>query len=63
MTNHHVMMSGKIHRATVTVADLDYEDSISIDTQLLQLAKHCCRRAGFNLHRVHGGASRTLRNH
>ena len=32
------MMSGKIHRATVTDADLDYEGSITIDGKLLDLA-------------------------
>lgn len=32
------MMKGKIHRATVTQADLNYEGSISIDQDLLELA-------------------------
>lgn len=32
------MMKSKIHRATVTGADLDYEGSLTIDTNLLQLA-------------------------
>ncbi|WP_298918779.1 aspartate 1-decarboxylase [uncultured Algimonas sp.] len=32
------MMKGKIHRATVTQADLHYEGSISIDRDLLDLA-------------------------
>lgn len=32
------MMKGKIHRATVTQADLHYEGSISIDQDLLELA-------------------------
>lgn len=32
------MMKGKIHRATVTQADLHYEGSISIDQDLLDLA-------------------------
>lgn len=32
------MMKSKIHRATVTGADLDYEGSISIDTRLMDLA-------------------------
>lgn len=33
------MLYSKIHRATVTEADLDYEGSISIDTQLIRKAK------------------------
>ena len=32
------LMKGKIHRATVTQADLHYEGSISIDQDLLELA-------------------------
>ena len=32
------MMKGKIHRATVTQADLHYEGSISIDRDLLDMA-------------------------
>ena len=32
------LMKSKIHRATVTRADLDYEGSCSIDTALLQAA-------------------------
>ncbi|WP_017930918.1 aspartate 1-decarboxylase [Robiginitomaculum antarcticum] len=32
------MMKGKIHRATVTQADLHYEGSISIDQDLLERA-------------------------
>ena len=32
------MMKSKIHRATVTDADLAYEGSISIDTKLIELA-------------------------
>lgn len=35
--NQHAMMSGKIHRATITGVNLDHEGSISIDTKLLQL--------------------------
>ena len=30
------MMKGKIHRARVTKADLDYEGSITVDTELLK---------------------------
>ncbi len=32
------MLHSKIHRATVTGADLDYEGSVSIDTDLLEAA-------------------------
>lgn len=32
------MLYSKIHRATVTEADLDYEGSISIDTRLIEKA-------------------------
>lgn len=32
------MMRGKIHRATVTGADLHYEGSVTIDANLLELA-------------------------
>jgi aspartate 1-decarboxylase len=32
------MLGGKIHRATVTQADLDYEGSITIDADLLEAA-------------------------
>lgn len=32
------MMKGKIHRATVTKADLHYEGSITVDTNLLDAA-------------------------
>ena len=32
------MMKAKLHRATVTQADLDYEGSIAIDTDLLEAA-------------------------
>ncbi len=33
-----IMLRSKIHRATVTAADLDYEGSISIDQNLLEAA-------------------------
>lgn len=33
-----IMLSGKIHRATVTDANLDYEGSISVDAELLDAA-------------------------
>lgn len=32
------MMKSKLHRATITQADMDYEGSISIDTDLLEAA-------------------------
>lgn len=32
------LLKAKIHRATVTGADLDYEGSIAVDTQLLEVA-------------------------
>ncbi|OUU21824.1 MAG: aspartate 1-decarboxylase, partial [Planctomycetia bacterium TMED53] len=32
------LLHSKIHRATVTGADLDYEGSVSIDTDLLEAA-------------------------
>src|SRR5262249_38047973 len=32
------MLRGKIHRATVTGADLDYEGSVTIDVELLERA-------------------------
>ena len=32
-----IMLKSKIHRATVTQADMDYEGSISIDEELLEL--------------------------
>ncbi len=32
------MLNGKIHRATVTGADLDYVGSITVDSQLLEAA-------------------------
>lgn len=33
------MFKSKIHRATVTHADLDYEGSVTIDSELMELAK------------------------
>jgi aspartate 1-decarboxylase len=32
------MMKSKIHRATVTAAEVDYQGSISLDTRLMELA-------------------------
>ncbi|MCX7018251.1 MAG: aspartate 1-decarboxylase [Candidatus Sumerlaeota bacterium] len=33
-----IMLKSKIHRATLTATELDYEGSISIDTELLRAA-------------------------
>jgi len=35
------MMKSKIHRATVTAADVDYVGSITLDTRLMELADIC----------------------
>lgn len=35
---HRTMMKSKIHRATVTGADLDYVGSITLDVELMRLA-------------------------
>ena len=35
---HRIMMKSKIHRATVTGADLNYVGSITLDTRLMELA-------------------------
>ncbi len=35
---HRVVLRAKIHRATVTGADLDYEGSCSIDAELMRAA-------------------------
>lgn len=37
-TMERIMLKSKIHRATVTGADLHYEGSLAIDTDLLKLA-------------------------
>ena len=34
----YTMMHGKIHRATVTEANLEYMGSVTIDSDLMQLA-------------------------
>jgi aspartate 1-decarboxylase len=36
---HRHMMKSKIHRATVTQADLEYEGSLTVDQKLLDAAK------------------------
>ena len=38
MTRLRTMMTGKIHRATVTAADLDYVGSVTVDAALLEAA-------------------------
>jgi aspartate 1-decarboxylase len=38
MTMHRTFLKSKIHRASVTDADLNYEGSISIDTDLMEAA-------------------------
>ena len=35
---HRIMMKSKIHRATITGADLNYVGSITLDTRLMELA-------------------------
>lgn len=35
------VFKSKIHRATITQADLDYEGSVSIDEELMELAQIC----------------------
>ncbi len=35
---HRIMLKSKIHRATVTGADLDYEGSVTIDSTLMDMA-------------------------
>src|SRR4249919_1936291 len=35
---HRIMMKSKIHRATITGADLDYVGSITLDPRLMELA-------------------------
>lgn len=37
---HRLMCKGKIHRATVTEANLDYPGSITIDQNLMQAANN-----------------------
>lgn len=37
-TGHITVFKSKIHRATITHADLDYEGSLSIDTDLMEAA-------------------------
>ena len=37
---HRTMMKSKIHRATVTGADVDYVGSITLDPELMRLADY-----------------------
>ena len=39
--SRRTLLSGKIHRATVTLADLDYVGSVSIDEDLLDASGIC----------------------
>lgn len=47
----YTMMHGKIHRATVTEANLEYMGSITIDEDLMDAAcrRHPSRRKGADL--------------
>lgn len=60
----YTMLKSKIHRATVTDADLDYEGSISIDPALLDAAQmrkfekvdiyNCNSGSRFSTYIIHG---------
>jgi aspartate 1-decarboxylase len=66
------MMKGKIHRATVTGADLSYEGSISIDPKLCKAAGlklwervdvyNCNNGARFSTYVIHGGPGQICLN-
>ena len=66
------MLYSKIHRATVTNADLDYEGSISIDKKLIQKAKlfinqkvdiyNCNNGARFSTYVIEGKSSEVCLN-
>ncbi len=49
------MMKSKIHRATVTDADLTYEGSITIDTQLMEAA-HLIENEKVHIYNCNNGA-------
>ena len=59
------MLKSKLHRATVTDANLNYEGSISIDPKLCDVAKlhafekvdiyNCSNGARFSTYVIHGG--------
>lgn len=49
------LLKSKIHRATVTDADLNYEGSISIDTKLMQAAD-ICEFERVNIYNINNGA-------
>lgn len=38
---NRILLKSKIHRATVTAAELHYEGSVTIDTRLMKLADIC----------------------
>lgn len=66
------MLYSKIHRATVTNADLDYEGSISIDSKLIKAAKfhvnqkvdiyNCNNGARFSTYVIEGKAGEICLN-
>ena len=66
------MLYSKIHRATVTNADLDYEGSISIDKKLIQKAKlfinqkvdiyNCNNGARFSTYVIEGNSGEVCLN-
>jgi aspartate 1-decarboxylase len=66
------MLKGKIHRATVTDADLSYEGSISIDPKLCKAAGlrlyervdvyNCNNGARFSTYVIHGGPGQICLN-
>ena len=45
------MMAGKIHRATVTQANVDYEGSITIDPDLMDAAGITQRKCSLHVDR------------
>ena len=56
------MMKSKIHRATVTDANLDYVGSISLDPELMRVGRHPRVRAGDRARHRQRGAVRDLRH-
>jgi aspartate 1-decarboxylase len=54
------LLRGKIHRATVTGADLDYEGSVTIDRDLMERADLVDHEA-VHVWNVTNGASRLTR--
>lgn len=49
------LLKSKIHRATVTDADLNYEGSISIDTELMKAAD-ICQFEKVDIYNINNGA-------